>query len=58
MRVPDSELTDLLANYGRLSRRLAVSNDKIGDDWPARAAMLAEVVIEARNRVEMKALTS
>lgn len=56
MQVPDSDFTALLADYGRLSRRLAANRDEIDGNWPTRVAVMAEVVMDARNRVEMKAL--
>lgn len=57
MRVSEIEFAGLLANYGRVAHRLAASGDEIRGDWPARVAILAEVVLDARNRVEMKALS-
>ena len=56
MRTTDAEFTQLVTDYGRISRRLSTNGDTIGRDWPARVALLAEVVLDARNRVEMKAL--
>ena len=51
MRTTDSEFDSLVSDYGRIARLLASNGDKIGDDWPARAGILAEVVLDARNRV-------
>jgi hypothetical protein len=45
-----------MSDYVRLSRRLAANGDAIGGDWPARVAILAEVVMDARNRVEIAAM--
>lgn len=45
-----------MADYVRLSRRLAANGDEIGGDWPARVAVMAEVVLDARNRVEIAAM--
>lgn len=53
MRVTEVELTALLADYGRLSARISSAGDRVDGDWPARVAILAEVVLDARCRVEM-----
>jgi hypothetical protein len=45
-----------MSDYVRLSRRLAANGDVIGSEWPARVAILAEVVMDARNRVEIAAM--
>lgn len=56
MPVTEVDFAQIIADYGRLSHRLAANGDTIGGDWPARVAVLATVVLEARNRVEMAAM--
>lgn len=53
MRVSDREFDALVTDYGRLSQRLAANGDTVGADWPARVGLLADVVLDARSRVEM-----
>ena len=56
MRMSDAEFTQLLTDYGRLAHRLAANGDVVDSGWPARVAILASVVLDARARVEMAAM--
>lgn len=58
MKVSEVEFVSLIADYSRISHRLAANGDVIGRDWPARVAILAAVVLDARNRVEIAEMGS
>lgn len=58
MRVSEAEFGLLIADYGRLSQRLASNGGAVGQDWPARVAVLAAVVLDARTRVEIEEMAT